>query len=87
MDADGFEGLEDGGGGNCVEEDDEGFDRCDGLGEFGVGGKEFAICCDDTRRVRRAGKDSCVAGEAYSKSVFEGCLRIGRSVCAATLAA
>jgi hypothetical protein len=44
---DGVEGFEDGGGGNGVEEDDEGFDGGYGLGEVGVGVEEVAVSRDD----------------------------------------
>lgn len=44
---DGVEGFVDGGGGDGVEEDDEGFDGGDGLGELGVGGEELSVGCDD----------------------------------------
>jgi hypothetical protein len=44
------EGFVDGGGGDGVEEGDEGFDGGDGLGEVGVGGEEVSVCGDDAGR-------------------------------------
>ena len=44
---DGVEGFVDGGGGDGVEEDDEGFDGGDGLGELGVGGEKLSVGCDN----------------------------------------
>ena len=43
MESDGLECFVDGGGGNGVEESDEGFDGGDWLGEVGVGGEEVAV--------------------------------------------
>lgn len=41
------EGLVYGGGGDGVEEGDEGFDSGDGFGQLGVGGEEVAVRLDD----------------------------------------
>lgn len=47
MGLDGVEGFVYGGGGDGVEEGDEGLDGGDGLCEVRVGGEEVSICSDD----------------------------------------